>query len=166
VILGLVEAAVRTGRTEEAALHVAALHQENVRSLSSRLALVVGGAAAMATASTEEAVGLFDQALAVTDADRWPFDRARVELVYGERFRRASETAAARAQLAASLDAFERLGAHPWAQRAANELRATGITIGRPEVAGPEAPSPQQLEIARLAAAGLSNKEIGERLFL
>jgi DNA-binding NarL/FixJ family response regulator len=45
-------------------------------------------------------------------------------------------------------------------------LRATGVTIGRPEVTGPEALSPQQLEIARLAAAGLSNKEIGERLFL
>ena len=45
-------------------------------------------------------------------------------------------------------------------------MRATGTTIGRPHTTGPEALSPQQLEIARLAAAGLSNKEIGERLFL
>ena len=72
---------------------------------------------------------------------------------------------AARTQLAAALDTFDRLGARPWAQRAANELRATGITIGRPEITGAEALSPQQLEIAQLAA-GMSNKEIGERLFL
>jgi DNA-binding NarL/FixJ family response regulator len=86
------------------------------------------------------------------------------------RLRRAAqtekETVAARTQLAAALDAFERLGAGPWAQRAANELRATGITIGHPDVTGPDALSPHQLEIAQLAAAGLSNKEIGERLFL
>jgi DNA-binding NarL/FixJ family response regulator len=58
------------------------------------------------------------------------------------------------------------MGARPWAQRAANELRATRLTIGHHDVAGPEALSPQQLQVARLAAAGLSNKEIGERLFL
>jgi DNA-binding NarL/FixJ family response regulator len=110
--------------------------------------------------------GSFERALAVPDAGLWVFDLARVELAYGERLRRAKQTPAARTQLAAALDTFERLRARPWAQRAANELRATGITIGRPEVTGPEALSPQQLEIARLAAAGMSNKEIGERLFL
>ena len=104
--------------------------------------------------------------MAVPDAELWAFDLARVRLVYGERLRRAKETAAARPQLAAALDAFERLGAQPWAQRAANELRATGITVGRAKVTEPEALSPQQLEIARLAATGLSNKEIGERMFL
>ena len=131
--------------------------------ISSRLALLTEGSAGIAAIELD---GSFEKALAVPDAGLWAFDLARVELAYGERLRRAKQTAAARTQLAAALDMFERLGARPWAQRAANELRATGITIGRPEVTGPEALSPQQLEIARLAAAGLSNKEIGERLFL
>jgi DNA-binding CsgD family transcriptional regulator len=131
--------------------------------ISPRLALLTEGSAGIAATELD---GSFEKALAVPDAELWAFDLARVQLVYGERLRRAKETAVARPQLAAALDAFERLGARPWAQRAANELRATGITVGRPKVTGPEALSPQQLEIARLAATGLSNKEIGERLFL
>jgi DNA-binding NarL/FixJ family response regulator len=51
-------------------------------------------------------------------------------------------------------------------QRASNELRATGLTPGRTDLSGPASLTPQQLEIARLAAEGLTNKEIGERLFL
>jgi DNA-binding CsgD family transcriptional regulator len=163
VVMDLVEAAVRTGRREEAVAHVEAAREANLGLISSRLALLTEGAAGIATIELD---GSFERALAVPDAELWVFDLARVELAYGERLRRAKQTAAARTQLAAALDTFERLRARPWAQRAANELRATGITIGRPEVTGPEALSPQQLEIARLAAAGLSNKEIGERLFL
>src|SRR6185312_7900997 len=163
VVMDLVEAAVRTGRREEAVAHVEAAREANLGLISSRLALLTEGAAGIAAVELD---GSFEKALAVPDAGLWKFDMARVELAYGERLRRAKQTAAARTQLAAALGTFERLGARPWAQRAANELRATGITIGRPEVAGPEALSPQQLEIARLAAAGLSNKEIGERLFL
>jgi DNA-binding NarL/FixJ family response regulator len=80
--------------------------------------------------------------------------------------RRRKEAVVARTHLTAAHDTFQRIGATPWAQRAASELRATGITIRRSNVLGPGALSPQQLEIARLAAAGLTNKEIGERLFL
>jgi DNA-binding CsgD family transcriptional regulator len=163
VVMDLVEAAVRTGRREEAVAHVEAAREANLGLISSRLALLTEGAAGIAAIELD---GSFERALAVPDAELWVFDLARVELAYGERLRRAKQTAAARTQLAAALDTFERLRARPWAQRAANELRATGITIGRPEVTGPEALSPQQLEIARLAAAGMSNKEIGERLFL
>jgi DNA-binding NarL/FixJ family response regulator len=59
---------------------------------------------------------------------------------------------------------FDRLGARPWARRAANELRAAGLT--RSEAAHPAATSltAQEREIATLAATGLTNKEIGERL--
>jgi len=163
VVMDLVEAAVRTGRREEAVAHVEAAHEANLGMISSRLALLTEGAAGIAAIELD---GSFERALAVPDARLWVFDLARVELAYGERLRRAKQTAAARTQLASALDTFERLRARPWAQRAANELRATGITIGRPEVTGPGALSPQQLEIARLAAAGMSNKEIGERLFL
>lgn len=164
-ILDLVEAAVHTGRYDDAAAHVAAARAANIDALSSRLELVLHGAAAMATTTPDQA-RLFDDALAVTGAERWPFDLARVELAHGEQLRRRKEVTAARAHLTAAHDTFQRLGAHPWAQRAASELRATGLTIRRQHPGGPISLSPQQLEIAQLAAAGLSNKEIGERLFL
>jgi DNA-binding CsgD family transcriptional regulator len=166
VILDLVDAAVRTGRLDEAAAHVAALQEAKVDGLSSRLDLIVRGAAAMASTAADRAAALYDHALAAPGAERWPFDLARIQLAYGERLRRGKGTAAARIHLDAARVAFQRLGAEPWTQRAAAELRATGITIGRPDVFGPGALSPQQLEIARLAAAGMTNKEIGERLFL
>jgi DNA-binding NarL/FixJ family response regulator len=80
--------------------------------------------------------------------------------------RRVKATTDARRQLTAALDTFQRLDARPWAARAAAELRASGLTIGHLAPAGPASLTPQQREIAELAAAGLTNKQIGERLFL
>jgi DNA-binding NarL/FixJ family response regulator len=102
----------------------------------------------------------------VAGADRWPFDRARIQLAFGERLRRTKATTDARADLTAALDTFQRLGAAPWTARAGGELRATGLTIGHLPDAGPGSLTPQQLQIATLAAAGLTNKQIGERLYL
>ena len=163
--LDLTEAAVRTGRLAEAAAHVAAVRQAGFEAISPRQALTVEGAAAMA-APDHEAVALFERALAVPGADRWPLDWARIQLAFGERLRRMKATTDARAHLAAALDAFQRLGTAPWAARAAGELRATGLTIGPRADAGPASLTPQQREIAQLAAAGLTNKQIGERLHL
>ena len=109
---------------------------------------------------------MFERALTVPGADRWPFDRARIELTFGERLRRMKATTDARAHLTAALDTFQRLGAAPWAARAGSELRATGLTIGHLAGTGPASLTPQQREIATLAAAGLTNKQIGERLYL
>ncbi|MGO8861684.1 MAG: response regulator transcription factor, partial [Acidimicrobiales bacterium] len=72
----------------------------------------------------------------------------------------------ARVHLATALDTFARLGARPWAARAASELRATGQTKPRRMQVPPESLTPQEREIADLAASGLTNKEIGQRLFL
>jgi DNA-binding CsgD family transcriptional regulator len=137
----------------------------NIAALSPRLALLAGGSAAIA-APDASAVGLFEEALAVPGIDRWPFDAARVQLAYGEHLRRVQARTEARAQLIAAGEAFERLGARPWATRAAKEVRATGQT--KPPARGQIRPSltPQEREIALLAAAGLTNKQIGERLFL
>jgi DNA-binding CsgD family transcriptional regulator len=163
--LDLVEAAVRTGRTEEAALHVAAIEQRDIASLSPRLALLAGAASAL-VASDESAVPLFEAALAIPGIERWPFDVARVRLLLGERLRRARYCTGARTHLSAALETFERLGALPWSTRAAKELRATGLPGTR--TGGPDKVelTAQEHEIALLAAAGLTNKEIGERLFL
>lgn len=162
MLFDLVEAAVRAGRARDAAAHVAELRASGIADISPRLALVVSGATALiaAEADYDEA---FKHALTTPDASRWPFLLARIRLAYGERLRRGKAPTDARIQLEEARDAFQRLGAEPWAVRARTELRATGL--GAPErVAG--ALTPQQREIAELAAAGLSNKQIGERLFL
>jgi len=163
--LDLVEAATRTGRDTQARAHAAAMADADLAAISSRLALHQYAAAAL-TAPNDAARKLFDQALAVPEADRWPFDYARVQLLYGEHLRRNRATAESRAQLAAALETFERLGAVPWANRAAGELRATGFTKPRARELSPDPLTPQEREIATLAAAGLSNKQIAQRLFL
>lgn len=165
VLLDLVEAAVRAGRMAEARAHVADIHRSGVADLSPRLALVAAGATGM-TASAASFREAFDTALATPGASRWPFAQARIRLAYAERLRRAKSTSEARHQLTHALDAFERLGAAPWAVRARAELRASGTPTAHP-ASGPAAPlTPQEREIAALAAAGLTNKQIGERLYL
>jgi DNA-binding CsgD family transcriptional regulator len=166
MVLDLVEAAVRTDRKDGATAHVAAAQEAGLPAISSRLALITLGARALAATDDDDAVTLFEQALDVSSADRWPFDLARVQLLFGERLRRARATTRSRQLLAAAHDAFQQLDARPWTQRAGNELRATGRTIGKTDLFGPASLTPQQLEIARLAAQGLTNKEIGERLYL
>jgi ATP/maltotriose-dependent transcriptional regulator MalT len=166
VLMDLVEAAVRTGRHAEAAAHVAAIQQSNIAALSSRLALVALGSAAIAADTDGAAVELFEEALAVLDAERWSFDLARVQLAYGERLRRMRTVTEARMQLTAAIEAFERMGARPWASRARSELRATGQSKPRVDCYAMTPLTAQEREIASLAASGLTNKQIGERLFL
>jgi DNA-binding CsgD family transcriptional regulator len=165
LIMEVVEAAARSGRPAEAAAHITAAQQAHLGELSPRLALTVAGAAAMAAADRDHR-DLFEQALRTPDADRWPFDLARIRLAYGERLRRTKSPSDARTHLSVAADAFEHLDARPWAARAANELRATGIHRERPDSPSNAGLTPQQRQIAQLAAAGLSNKQIGERLFL
>jgi len=165
VAMDLVEAAVRTGRSDEARAHVAAMRAARIARISPRLDMLATASAAIA-APAHEADQLFSAALAVPGADRWPFDFARVQLAYGEHLRRDRMTAEARAQLGAALTAFRVLGARAWAERADNELRAGGLHVVRAD--GHTLPSltAQERQIASLAAAGLTNKEIGQRLYL
>ena len=160
----LVEAAVRTRRHAEAAAHVRAMWEANLAALSPRLALMVTACAAI-VASPDSACGLFDEALAIPGIERFPFDLARTRLAYGERLRRAHATAAARAELNAALDIFERLKAQPWADRVRHELRAAGQNRATINL-GPAALTAQEREIAHLAATGLTNKQVGQRLHL
>jgi DNA-binding CsgD family transcriptional regulator len=141
------------------------VREADLAAISPRLALITGGAAAIA-APDHQAGDLFEQALATPGTNRWPFDLARIQLLYGEHLRRTKATTHARSHLTTALDTFQRLGAQPWAARAGNELRATGLSRGQAAASGPASLTPQQREIAKLAAAGLTNKQIGERLFL
>jgi len=163
VLMDLVEAAVRTGRNAEAAAHVTAMQEASIAAISPRLALNTAAAAAMA-APRERAAALFEEALAVPGAGQWPFDQARVQLLYGEWLRRDRSDGQARAHLGAALDTFRRLEARPWQLRASRELRAAGAPPPPPVATA--VLSPLDRQIAELAASGLTNKEIGERLHM
>jgi DNA-binding CsgD family transcriptional regulator len=165
VLLDLVEAAVRTGRDAEAAAHVAALQKANLAGLSQRLALVVAASTAMA-APDDTGLELFHLALALPGIERWPFDLARTKFAYGERLRRRRAMKDARVQLNAAREIFERLGARPWVDRLSAELRATGQIKPRAGDNVPDRLTPQEFEIVSLAASGLTNKQIAERLLL
>ena len=90
-----------------------------------------------------------------------PIERARTLLVLGRVQRRGGMRAEARGALSEALSAFEELGAPVWADRARGELARLG---GR--VASPETLTPTELRVAELAASGLANREIAERVFL
>jgi DNA-binding NarL/FixJ family response regulator len=152
VVLDLVEAAVRSGRIDQARAHVVAARQAGLHRIGPRIALIVAGAEALA-AGDDEAAALFEAALSLPDAGRWPWEQARIQFAYGQWLRAALET-------------FDRIGAEGFAQRAREELRAAGVAYAVQPHA-PAAPlTAQERQIADLAAGGLTNKQIAERLFL
>jgi DNA-binding CsgD family transcriptional regulator len=110
----------------------------------------------------------FNKTLADPAGDQWPFERAQLRLDYGEWLRRRRRINDAKAVLTEALGTFQRLGARSWAQRAEAELRACGVAVpgapGRPDALGEL--TPQQRQIVRLASDGLTDREIGDRLFL
>ncbi|GAA3599950.1 helix-turn-helix transcriptional regulator [Kribbella ginsengisoli] len=106
------------------------------------------------------------EALLSHDPARWPWLCARAHLARGEQLRRTRRTAHARRHLVTAQRMFTVMDARPWERRATHELRAAGV---RPEAAPREVSlplSPQELQIARMAARGLTNKEIGTVLAL
>ncbi|WP_203777215.1 AAA family ATPase, partial [Paractinoplanes deccanensis] len=158
VVLDLVEAAWHTGRRAEARAHVEAMRGARLPELSPRLALLTAGCEAIV--GHEE---LFAAAVATPGAQRWPFDLARIRLLHGERLLGRRAVVAARPILREARAAFDDLGAAPWAERARRALRAAG---GDRRETGPESLTPQEKQIALMAAAGLTNKEIATRLRL
>jgi RNA polymerase sigma factor (sigma-70 family) len=96
----------------------------------------------------------------------WSFARARGQLAYGEWLRRQRRATDSRAPLRAARDTFDALGTVPWSERARQELRASGEVSRRRTLDARDQLTPQELQIAQLAAAGLTNREIGQRLYL
>ena len=107
----------------------------------------------------------FRDAIAAAQAD-WPFYVARAQLAYGVWLRRQRRMTQSRAPLREAAETFEALGLLRYAERARRELRASGEAARRREPGAWAQLSPQELQIAQLAAEGLSNREIGERLYL
>ena len=100
------------------------------------------------------------------DVGSWPFERSRMQLMLGSQLRRRRQTREARELLRAARDGFDSLGAGPWAERAREELRAAGVPSRTPAPTAWSSLSAQELQVARMAAEGLSNRQIGERLYL
>jgi DNA-binding CsgD family transcriptional regulator len=117
-------------------------------------------------ADQEQFDDLFNQSLRAFKRTGQVFESARSHLCYGERLRGANRRRDARRELDAALDTFEQLRATPWADRASRELLANG-QHRRPRT--PQARddlTPQERQIASLAAEGRTNREIGALLFL
>jgi DNA-binding CsgD family transcriptional regulator len=94
------------------------------------------------------------------------FDRARTELLYGGRLRRAQRRVDAREHLRSAIELFDELGAAPWSEQARRELRASGESIPRRDPTAPEKLTPQELQIALHVAEGKTNRDVAAALFL
>jgi len=160
-----VEASVLAGQPDPAAAVVASFADWSTATGSlPNLALLARMRALLAP--THAADAHFEEALDLHGRTQRPFDRARTELLYGQSLRRRRERVQARTHLRAALDVYERLGAHPWADRAHSELRASGETPRRRQAGSSEQLTPQELQVARLVAAGATSKETASQLFL
>jgi DNA-binding CsgD family transcriptional regulator len=160
----LAEAAVHSGQIGQARAVLAGVESVAALTPAPKLHVEVAYARA-ALAAGDDAEPLFDAAFDAA-AGRWPHDRARLELLYGSWLRRHRGVTESRVPLRAARDWFDTHGLSSWADQARQELRAAGETSRRRTPNAWDRLSPQELQIARMAAGGLSNRDIGEGLYL
>ncbi|MFE9174034.1 AAA family ATPase [Streptomyces kebangsaanensis] len=161
----LAVAAVRCGRREDATRIVERCARALVDNASPRLRALISRARGL-LADPEDAEPHLRAALADPVLEHWPFERAQALLDLAEWLRRRRRITEARAPLTEALETFRRLGARPWIERARSEARAAGLDVTDTAPDALAELSPQQEQIIRLAARGLTNREIGEKLFL
>jgi DNA-binding CsgD family transcriptional regulator len=125
------------------------------------------GARSRAMLSAGEAADrLYQDAIERLGRTRLRPELARTHLLYGEWLRRENRRVDARARLRKAHEMFTAIGMEAFAERARAELLATGEKARRRTVETRDELTPQERQIARLARDGLSNPEIGARLFL
>jgi DNA-binding CsgD family transcriptional regulator len=165
IVADLADAAVHgSGDLEKVGNHLQAWEQIASRSgapllraqLDYAIALIADGADAD---DAYEAAG-------ASSARVSPLLAGRVQLAHGDWLRRQRRSREARGQLRAAVDTFDALGQTRLAERARRELRAAGENVGARTREAWWDLTPQELQIAQMAADGLSNREIGERLYL
>ncbi|SNX56006.1 AAA ATPase-like protein [Streptomyces sp. TLI_55] len=161
----LAVAAHRTGRQREAAHVLARVRHRQGDRPTTRMTLLMHHAAALVDEDADPEHH-FQLAVVNSEAAHWPLERALARLDLARWLRRRRRPLEARAQLTVVREAAERLGARQLAESARGELRASGVAEA-PAAEHPLAElTAQQRQIVRLAAKGMSNREIGEQLFL
>jgi ATP/maltotriose-dependent transcriptional regulator MalT len=161
-LVELVEAGVRSGQPEEAAAALDRL-SERTRASGTEWAL---GTEARCRALLSDDESLYRESVERLARSRAAVELARSRLLYGEWLRRENRRADAREQLRAAHEMFSRMGAEAFAERARRELSATGETVRTHTVETLDELTTQEAQVARLAAQGHTNPEIGAQLFI
>jgi DNA-binding CsgD family transcriptional regulator len=164
VVSELAEAASRTGDTD---LVVAAANRMSDRARATPAAWALGIEARLrAMLGGDEAEALFRESIQQLDRAGLRLELARGHLLYGEWLRRTGRRVNAREQLRTAHDMLSAMGVAGFAERARRELALVGDKALRRNVETTDELTTQEFHIARLAQEGLSNSEIGTRLFL
>lgn len=164
-LVELVEAAARSGDTASASTAVESL-SEILRATGTDWALGVEARSRALVSQGSDAEDHYQQAIELLSRTRAQTCLGRAHLVYGEWLRRENRRIDAREQLGIAYDTLSDLGVEGFAQRARRELRATGAVVHPRTIRAATALTAQEEQIARLAGEGLTNPEIGARLFL
>jgi DNA-binding CsgD family transcriptional regulator len=160
----LVEAAAYSGRTEDAELHLSQLESLSAKTQGPFLRATLAYARPL-LAADEDAEQLYLAALSA-GLSNWPCYRGRLLLNYGRWLRRQHRVGESRGPLRAARENFDALAFGGLAETARRELRASGESSNSRVADARDQLTPQELQIASLAATGLSNREIGEQLYL
>jgi DNA-binding CsgD family transcriptional regulator len=161
----LVEAGVRSG-CRGAAMGALARLEVRTRAGGADWALGIQARSRALLSAPEDAGDVYLAALERLAADHLVLHLARTQLLYGEWLRREGRRVDARAQLRAAHATFSRIGAAGFAERTRRELLATGATVRKRTAETRNDLTAQEAQIARLAAAGYTNPEIGAELFI
>jgi DNA-binding CsgD family transcriptional regulator len=161
----LIEAAVRCGQPEIA---VGALERqtETTRAAGTDWALGIEARCRALVSEGDEAESLYREAMDRLGRTRGRVHAARAHLLYGEWLRRERRRVDAREQLRTAFEMFDAMGIEGFAGRAERELLATGEHARKRSVETRDDLTAQEAQVARLARDGLSNVEIGQRLFI
>ena len=161
----LIEAAVRSGHKDRAAGPLDQL-SEIAHATGTDWALGSYARAAAMLAEGEAAERLYREAIERLSRTRGSETLARAHLLYGEWLRREHRRVDAREQLRVAHAMLLDVGMEAFAERARRELLATGERVRKRTVDTLDELTPQELQVARLAAGGKTNREIGAQLFL
>jgi DNA-binding CsgD family transcriptional regulator/tetratricopeptide (TPR) repeat protein len=157
------EAAVHSGHHSD--LRMLIEEMEELAAVTQSSVLRAGLAYVRPLVADDQAAEALFQAGLRTEFATWPFLRARTQMAFGAWLRRQRRVVESRPPLRAARDEFDALGLPFWADTARQELRAAGESAIRH---GPDQDelTPQELKIASMAAEGLTNREIGRKLYL
>jgi DNA-binding CsgD family transcriptional regulator len=161
----LIEAAAHLGDRESAAVAMLRF-EERAGTSGTDWGLGAVAAARALLATNEQAEGLFAEAIERLERAHIALHVARTRLSYGEWLRRVNRRLDARQQLNSAYEMFTKMGAQGFAERARRELLATGEKVRKQPVSSGDELTPQESQIARMAADGLTNPEIGAQLFI